>query len=74
MKRNACQRDRYVRIAVGALILLAGVLLQSWWGLLGLVILITGVVGFCPVYRLLGLSTIPETGPACSGPNLERES
>ncbi len=60
MKSNVCQRDRYVRIAVGALILLLGVLLRTWWCLLGLVILVTGLIGFCPAYRLLGLSTMPE--------------
>ncbi len=74
MKRNVCQRDRYVRIAVGALILLAGVLLETWWGLLGLVVLVTGLVGFCPVYRLLGLSNVSPAGQTCPSPYPDRES
>ena len=29
------------------------------WGWIGVVPLLTGVVGFCPVYPLLGLNTCP---------------
>lgn len=67
MTRNMCRRDRYVRIAVGVLILAAGIWLQTWWGLLGLVIVVTGLVGFCPVYRLLGFSTDSLPGQTCPG-------
>ncbi|HEY6825007.1 MAG TPA: DUF2892 domain-containing protein [Steroidobacteraceae bacterium] len=28
-------------------------------GLIGVVPLVTGIVGFCPLYRLVGLSTCP---------------
>jgi Protein of unknown function (DUF2892) len=30
---------------------------HTLWGLLGFIPLLTGTVGFCPVYRLFGLST-----------------
>ena len=30
---------------------------QSLWGLLGLIPLVTGAVGFCPIYRLFKFST-----------------
>jgi hypothetical protein len=30
-----------------------------WWALAGIVPLATGLLGFCPVYTLLGLSTCP---------------
>ncbi len=50
--------DRVIRIAVGLFVLsLAFVGPQTPWGYLGLVPLITGLVGFCPLYRLLGLNT-----------------
>jgi hypothetical protein len=53
--------DRAVRIIAGLAILsLAFVGPQSPLGYLGLVPLITGVIGFCPAYRLLGLSTAPK--------------
>jgi len=53
--------DRAVRIVAGLAILsLAFVGPQSPLGYLGLVPLVTGVIGFCPAYRLLGLSTAPK--------------
>ena len=30
---------------------------KSLWGLVGLVPLLTGAIGFCPLYRLFGVST-----------------
>jgi hypothetical protein len=53
--------DRAVRIIAGLAILsLAFVGPQSPLGYLGLVPLVTGVIGFCPAYKLLGLSTAPK--------------
>jgi hypothetical protein len=50
--------DRTIRIVFGlALISLVFIGPRSMWGLVGLVPLFTGAVGFCPIYRLFGLST-----------------
>ncbi len=50
--------DRVVRVIVGVVILsLAFFGPKSPWALFGLVPLITGIVGTCPVYRLFGIST-----------------
>jgi hypothetical protein len=50
--------DRTIRIVLGlGIISLAFVGPQSPLGYVGLVPLLTGLVGFCPLYRLLGLST-----------------
>ncbi len=52
--------DRVLRVVVGvALLSLVVVGPRTWWGLLGLVPLATGLFGFCPVYQLLGVSTRP---------------
>ncbi|MDX1927775.1 MAG: DUF2892 domain-containing protein [Pirellulaceae bacterium] len=57
-KQNLGNTDRLVRIIAGAgLIALAFVGPQTPWGYLGLVPLLTGVIGFCPAYCPLGLST-----------------
>ncbi len=51
--------DRFIRVVAGAVVLsltVAGP--KSLWGLVGLVPLATGLVGFCPLYRILGLSTL----------------
>lgn len=50
--------DRTIRIALGAaLIALVFVGPQTLWGLVGVVPLLTGLVGFCPLYRLVGIDT-----------------
>lgn len=63
MPKNVGTLDRLVRILVG-LGLLAFALRfgfpdtqWNWLGWIGLVPLFTAVVGFCPAYRLLGIST-----------------
>ncbi len=50
--------DRTIRVILGiALISLVFVGPASYWGLVGLVPLATGLVGFCPLYRIVGVST-----------------
>lgn len=58
MQRNEAAWDRGIRVAVGlALLSLTIIGPQTLWGLVGLVPLATGLWGFCPAYRLFGLST-----------------
>lgn len=59
---NIGTTERWIRVVVGALLLsLVWVVegSQRWWGLVGLVPLVTGLVGFCPLYAMLGISTRP---------------
>lgn len=56
--KNEGNLDRILRVVVGAVaISLVFVGPQSAWGWLGLVPLVTGLVGNCPVYSLLGINT-----------------
>lgn len=58
--RNEHTIERVVRVALGlALLLLVVVGPRTPWGLLGLVPLATGLLGSCPAYTLLGVSTCP---------------
>jgi len=58
MKKNENKLDRIIRICIGvALLSLYFGPAQSAWGLVGLIPLFTGIFGFCPVYKTLGLST-----------------
>ncbi len=60
MPRNEGTLDRALRIIVGlALIAMVFVGPQVAWGWIGVVPLLTGLVGFCPLYRLVGLNTCP---------------
>lgn len=56
--KNEHAVDRTFRIVVGLFLLsltVAGP--QTPWGLVGLVPLLTGILGTCPLYRVLGIST-----------------
>lgn len=58
MKNNMAGWDRAVRVLVGlGLLALTVTGPEAWFGVLGLVPLATGLVGFCPLYRVLGVST-----------------
>ena len=60
MKRNMGQTDRNIRIVLGVILVLVLVLVQSGWswvGLLGIVLLATAFMNFCPLYTLFGIRT-----------------
>jgi hypothetical protein len=58
MNQNEGSIDRVVRVLVGSLLLsLVFVGPHTWLGLVGIVPLFTGLVGFCPLYRAFGLNT-----------------
>ena len=60
MSMNVGSVDKIVRIIAGIGLLSLFFFLEGnakWLGLIGLVPLATGLVGYCPLYSLLGLST-----------------
>jgi hypothetical protein len=60
MMKNEGTLDRTIRIVLGvALLSLTFVGPRSLLGLVGAIPLVTGLVGFCPLYRLVGLRTCP---------------
>ena len=60
MKANVGGVDRVLRILIGVVILALGLIFRSWWGLLGLLPLATGIFRFCGLYPLLKISTCKE--------------
>jgi len=68
MTRNVGVPERVVRIVVGVMfILLAAFNDLPYWEspviyTLGLIAVVTGAVGFCPVWKLLGINTCPMPG------------
>ncbi len=60
MKPNEGTIDRILRVLVGiALISLVFVGPKTPWGWIGVVPLVTGLVGICPLYSILGINTCP---------------
>jgi len=60
--KNEHKIERTLRVLVG-LVLLSIVFVgpKTLWGLVGILPLVTGLVGTCPLYTLLGISTCPRT-------------
>ncbi|MDQ6960244.1 MAG: DUF2892 domain-containing protein [Mariprofundaceae bacterium] len=60
MKTNEGTIDRILRVILGlALISIVFVGPQTQWGWIGVVPLVTGLVGMCPLYAIFGLNTCP---------------
>ena len=57
MTKNIGSADRVVRIILGVALLAWGYTAQNWWGAIGLVPLLTAVIGWCPAYAPLGIKT-----------------
>lgn len=63
LKRNEGNLDRIVRVVLGfAVLSLVFVGPQTLWGLVGLIFIVTGLVGMCPIYRILGINTCGKEG------------
>jgi len=60
MKQNVGKVDRWIRIALGVVVLSLLVFIPGpgrWFGLIGLIPLVTGLIGYCPIYALLKMKT-----------------
>lgn len=65
MKANVGGIDRVLRIVAGlVLIALALTGTIGVWGWIGVVPLATGLIGWCPAYPLLGMSTCKVKNPS----------
>lgn len=63
LPRNEGTTDRVLRVVLGlGLLSLVVVGPQTPWGWIGVIPLVTGLIGSCPLYRLLGLTTCPMKG------------
>ena len=57
MRANVGGADKVIRVVLGLLIIVLGIVFKSWWGLVGLLPLATALINFCPLYTLIGVST-----------------
>lgn len=67
MKSNMGSIDRALRIIVGLIVVgltLAGTI--GVWGWIGIVPIITGALGNCPLYSVIGVNT-------CGGKNCDKK-
>ena len=61
MKKNIGKLDRYLRVVIGCALIAGGVVVPGTTGLImatiGLVPLLTGLVGNCPAYSIFRIDT-----------------
>jgi hypothetical protein len=63
-EKNVGMIDRVIRIILGIILmyLFVGNMVAAPWSylvvLIGLILLVTGIVGTCPLYSVLGMNTI----------------
>ncbi|MCK9272786.1 DUF2892 domain-containing protein [Candidatus Gracilibacteria bacterium] len=57
MKMNVGCLDRIIRVILGTLLLTSFYFLGNNWLLIGIIPLLTGIFGYCPIYQILGTST-----------------
>lgn len=68
MKQNVGALDRLIRLAAGGILILlyaSNGVLGAWsvvWLIIALILIIAGILGFCPVYSLLGINTCTNSG------------
>lgn len=58
MKKNMGSLDKNIRLVLGIVILIIGYMNDSWWGLIGLIPILTSTVSFCPLYAPFKISSI----------------
>ena len=67
MNTNVGSADRIIRVILGLALLSAIFLLdgkERWFGLIGVVPLLTAAVKVCPLYSVLGIRTCPAPKPS----------
>jgi sulfite exporter TauE/SafE len=57
MKANVGGIDKILRIVAGIVVIALGFYFKSWWGAVGLIPLLTGLINWCPLYVPFKCST-----------------
>ncbi len=63
MEKNEGNIDRFIRVVLGGVLIIFGILGSGGWStiliVVGLIPLVTGLIGWCPLYRIFGIKTCP---------------
>jgi type IV secretory pathway TrbD component len=57
MKKNIGTTDKVIRLILGILVGVLGIIFQTWWGLIGVVLIGTALINWCPLYLPFRIST-----------------
>lgn len=76
LERNVGRKDKNIRIAVGIVLLIIGLIFAKsfWITLIGAIALATGVLSFCGLYKVLGMNTATVAEQATANPDLSERA
>lgn len=57
LEMNVGGTERALRVIVGVLLLSLAIVAGYTWMYIGIIPLMTGIMGFCPAYKMLGMNT-----------------
>lgn len=61
MKRNIGSYDRIIRIIIGLVLIgLSFMNVIGWWGWIGVIPIVTALIGWCPLYTPMGINTFDQ--------------
>ena len=58
MKANMGKVDRSLRMVLGTVIIILGFYFKSWFGLIGIIPILTSFISWCPLYVPFKFSSI----------------
>ena len=59
MENNVGTKDKNYRLGAGAVLLLLSFFMKSWLlALIGIILLATALMGFCPAYKIFKIDTL----------------
>ena len=57
MEQNVGMTDRIIRIILGVVFIILALIHSMWWFIPAVIALVTGMVGWCGLYTLMGWNT-----------------
>jgi hypothetical protein len=57
MNKNVGSSDRTIRVIAGLIIIFIGIYFKSWWGVVGVLPIVTAMLRWCPAYLPFGISS-----------------
>ncbi len=62
MQKNMGKADQIIRIILGLVLIIWGFVTHNWWGAIGIILLGTGFIRFCPLYVPFKINTAKGEG------------
>ena len=60
MQKNIGSKDKNLRLGAGVVLLILGILLKGAWvlSIIGIILLVTAFMGYCPAYQVMNADTL----------------